>query len=68
MPLHKGKSDKVFKQNIKEMMAAGHSQAQSIAAAYHEKGESVHKGHLKKHHSKVEEVYNPEHAEKRKKK
>jgi hypothetical protein len=34
MPLHKGKSEKVFKENVKEMMNSGHPQKQSLAAAY----------------------------------
>ena len=34
MPLKKGKSKKVMKQNIKEMIHSGHSQKQAVAAAY----------------------------------
>jgi hypothetical protein len=36
MPLSKGKSKKVIGRNIKEMEAAGHSKAQSIAASLNE--------------------------------
>lgn len=38
MPLKKGKSKKVISHNIKEMMKAGHSQAQSIAASMNKAG------------------------------
>jgi hypothetical protein len=73
MPLHKGKSDKVFKENIKEMIASGHEPKQAVAAAYSERRESGYhdagyKSHMKSHHSKVESVYNPEHMEHKKKK
>lgn len=40
MPLKKGKSDKIASENIKEMMAAGHPQKQSIAAAMRQAGKS----------------------------
>lgn len=40
MPLHKGTSDKVRSENIAEMRRSGHSEAQSIAAAYNEQRES----------------------------
>ncbi len=43
MPLHAGKSSKVVSQNIKEMMAAGHDQKQSVAAAMRMKDESTRK-------------------------
>ncbi len=33
MPLKKGKSKKVISENIREMRAAGHPEAQSVAAA-----------------------------------
>jgi len=36
MPLKKGKSKKVVSENIKEMMASGHSQKQAVAAALSE--------------------------------
>jgi len=36
MPLSSGKSKKIVSKNIKEMMASGHSQKQSIAAALSE--------------------------------
>ena len=35
MPLVKGKSKAVISKNIKEMEEAGHSHAQSVAAALH---------------------------------
>lgn len=35
MPLKKGKSKAVVKSNIKEMIKAGHSPKQSVAAALH---------------------------------
>ena len=63
MPLHKGKSEKVFKENVREMVASGHPVKVALAAAYHEKGETGYKSHMGKHHSKVEEVYNPNHAD-----
>lgn len=44
MPLQRGKSDKAFSHNIREMMHSGHSQAQSIAAAYSEKRKMAHGG------------------------
>jgi hypothetical protein len=40
MPLRKGKSRKVISQNIREMMASGHPQDQSVAAAMNEAGMS----------------------------
>ena len=40
MPLKTGKSNKTIGENIREMMKAGHSQAQSIAAAYNKAGRS----------------------------
>jgi hypothetical protein len=33
MPLHRGKSKKVISENIREMMASGHDQKQSVAAS-----------------------------------
>jgi len=35
MPLHKGKSQKVISENIKEMQASGHPHDQAVAAALH---------------------------------
>jgi hypothetical protein len=35
MPLKKGTSNATVSTNIKEMMAAGHPQAQAVAAALH---------------------------------
>jgi hypothetical protein len=40
VPLHKGSSQKTIGKNIKEMRAAGHPQAQSVAAAMREAGKS----------------------------
>lgn len=40
MPLKKGSSKKVISSNIREMRAAGHPQAQSVAAAMREAGKS----------------------------
>lgn len=37
MPLAHGKSDVVFRQNVSEMIKAGHPRAQALAAAYREK-------------------------------
>jgi hypothetical protein len=37
MPLKKGKSKKVFQQNVREMVNAGHPQKQALAAAYRQK-------------------------------
>jgi hypothetical protein len=34
MPLESSPSDQAFKSNLKEMLAAGHPRAQSLAAAY----------------------------------
>lgn len=34
MPLERGKSEKVFSHNVREMMEHGHPQKQSLAAAY----------------------------------
>ena len=36
MPLAKGKSKKVMKENIAEMVSSGHPVKQAVAAAYHE--------------------------------
>ena len=36
MPLAKGKSKKVISSNIREMMEAGHPQAQAVAASLNE--------------------------------
>jgi hypothetical protein len=40
MPLKKGSSNKTRSQNIAEMIAAGHSKDQAIAAAYHQQREA----------------------------
>ena len=40
MPLKKGKGRKVISENIREMMAHGHSQKQSVAAALRQSRES----------------------------
>jgi len=39
MPLQKGKSEKVFKENIRNEVAAGKPVKQAVAIAYSEKGE-----------------------------
>jgi len=43
MPLKKGKGRAVISENIKEMMAAGHPQDQSVAAALRQAGASAAK-------------------------
>ena len=43
MPLKKGKSRKTFESNVREMMAAGHPQDQSVAAAYRQQRESMNR-------------------------
>ena len=40
MPLKAGKSKKVIKSNIREMIRAGHPVNQSVAAAYSKAGKS----------------------------
>jgi hypothetical protein len=40
MPLKQGKSKKIISYNVAEMMSAGHSKGQSIAAAYRKAGKS----------------------------
>jgi len=37
MPLKKGKSEKTFKENVKELIESGHSQKQAVAIAYNVK-------------------------------
>lgn len=44
MPLHKGSSNKVRSENIREMIEAGHSPAQAEAAAYREQRSSRRNG------------------------
>jgi len=44
MPLRKGKSDEVLKQNIKAEVAAGKPQKQAVAIAYSKRRESGKKG------------------------
>jgi hypothetical protein len=44
MPLLKGHSPEVIDQNIREMIDAGHPEAQAVAAAYREAGKSK-RGH-----------------------
>jgi len=43
MPLHKGRSDAVRSENIREMVRAGHPQNQAVAAAYREQRQSKRK-------------------------
>ncbi len=43
MPLTKGKSQKAFHKNIREMVAAGHPVKQAVAAAFAEKREAGRK-------------------------
>ncbi len=45
MPLKKGKSKKVFKENIKKEIAAGKPQKQAVAIAYSEKRASSKMGY-----------------------
>lgn len=52
MPLRKGKSRKVVSQNIREMVQAGHPQAQAVAAALHNADQSKGKRTMAKHHEK----------------
>ncbi len=40
MPLQSGSSKSAISHNIEEMVKAGHTQAQAIAAAMHEAGKS----------------------------
>lgn len=40
MPLKRGRSRKVISENIQEMMASGHPQAQAVAASMNEAGMS----------------------------
>jgi hypothetical protein len=44
MPLHHGAGQKVFSQNVSEMMHAGHPQKQALAAAYRMKREGRQQG------------------------
>ena len=44
MPLTKGKSPKVFSENVKAEMDAGKPQKQAVAIAYSEAGERRHTG------------------------
>lgn len=43
MPLTRSPSDQAFKTNLKEMLAAGHPRAQSLAAAYATQRKAEHK-------------------------
>jgi hypothetical protein len=43
MPLIKSKSKKAFKENVSEMVKAGHPVNQSVAAAYSVKRKAEHK-------------------------
>jgi len=43
MPLKKGKSPKTISHNVREMVAAGHSRIQAVAAALHSAYESAGK-------------------------
>lgn len=47
MPLKKGSSQKIISNNIAEMIKAGHSKAQAIAASYSNAGKSKKKGKKK---------------------
>lgn len=40
MPLHKGKSEKAFKANVKELFKSGRPLKQALAIAYKEKRKS----------------------------
>lgn len=40
MPLKKGKSEKTFKENLKELMASGKPKDQALAIAYSQKKRS----------------------------
>ena len=46
MPLHKGSSKKVISSNIREMVKAGHPQAQAVAAAMHMAHDKGFYGHM----------------------
>ncbi len=39
MPLKNGKSKETFRENVREMIRAGHPQNQALAAAYRQQGE-----------------------------
>lgn len=49
MPLKRGKSKKVFKENVREMMDSGHPQKQALAAAYAKARKSSDKSYAKGH-------------------
>ena len=44
MPLIKGKGEKAFHSNIREMVKAGHPVKQAVAAAYSQKREAEKRG------------------------
>lgn len=39
MPLKQGKSEKTFRDNVRELVAAGHPLRQALAIAFKQKGE-----------------------------
>jgi hypothetical protein len=53
MPLQKGTSRAVVRQNIREMMASGHPQRQAVAAAMRESGRPRGSGHTRYHLSQT---------------
>jgi hypothetical protein len=78
MPLHRGKSQKVISENIREMVAAGHPQKQAVAASLNQarkSGSSIpkpakdskmekHKEHEDHHHMKKHHHEMKKHHEK----
>jgi hypothetical protein len=56
MPLLKGHSKGIISENIREMRAAGHPEAQAVAAALHNADKSKRGGDPPKHKSKTRTI------------